>query len=184
MHTRLDSLATRCRDVLARANSTTGKSAGAPLSAELGAALRGLLDEVERTNAAANHGDFDTDAPTVEAVLAAVVASRRSFGLRAQTPTEQVFLRFRDGILVEAVSTSTPQGNRLGELLVARGAVEPAVLQTFLSQPSTSGRIGEALLEAGRITDEDLRNALQEQRRRLLQRLATEPNLQLSISTS
>jgi hypothetical protein len=85
--------------------------------------------------------------------------------------------------LIEAVSTNAPAGQRLGEILVAQGALDPKALEEFLSVREAGGRrIGDHLLREGRISDEQLRFALDEQRAQLIRRLSAEPHLQLAIS--
>jgi len=86
---------------------------------------------------------------------------------------ENFLLGMKNGRLLHATSDRTPEGLRLGEVLVALGYLTRPQLERFLVAIGSEEKqlTGEALLEAGMITVEELQAALTHQVQRLFQRL-------------
>lgn len=112
-----------------------------------------------------------------------ILFSKKSdFVLRVTAPSETVFLRFAEGNLVEATSTHAPAGQRLGEILVGLGMLRREALDQFLSNASEErGRIGDALVRGGLVTQEQLQAALRHQAATILARLENAPTLHLMV---
>jgi hypothetical protein len=92
--------------------------------------------------------------------------------LRAGLPHETIEIYVDRGDLVHAESDATPEGQRLGDLLVARGAIERAELERFLDDPGQEGeRIGRALERGELIDPGELEAALAQQILNLFLRL-------------
>ena len=73
-----------------------------------------------------------------------------------------------------AVNQPTPEGLRLGEILVSMGAVAPDVLANFLSTHADAvGRIGLSLLARKLVSLEQIQSALRRQVDQLFARLLT-----------
>ena len=101
--------------------------------------------------------------------------------LQAQTKTgrllltnkdEIVHLHFQNGDLVHAYSENTPPESRLGEVLVAMGAVTEERLQSLLfCNQSSPKMLGQLLLEGSVVAPEVLQEALVNQIQGLFDRL-------------
>lgn len=97
---------------------------------------------------------------------------QKSGVLRANIGSEVVALVFDRGDLLHASSDNSPPGSRLGEILVAQGAIDRAGLEQFvLRYATTPGRLGDALASEGLISREALRRALDEQVEGIFRRL-------------
>ncbi|MCK6445546.1 MAG: hypothetical protein L6Q99_04070 [Planctomycetes bacterium] len=145
--------------------------------------MRTVLDELS-THVRTERETRSDDTPRLSAreLLCALVAGRDDFVVRAATASEQAFFQLREGRLVDAVSSKSPVGQRLGEILVDLRLLGADELESEMARVKPGMRIGDALLASGRISALQLEVALAEQRRRLLARLAADANLQLSIS--
>ncbi len=97
--------------------------------------------------------------------------TRKTGALWVHAPGETFLLQMREGVLVHATSDSTPEGERLGELLVENGALTADELKAFLDQMQAPGMIGIALFREKRIREEDLIEALTNQVQRLFHRM-------------
>jgi hypothetical protein len=97
--------------------------------------------------------------------------ARKTGALWVHAPDETFLLQIRDGVLVHATSDQTPEGERLGELLVAAGALSADELASFLEQEKSSQMLGIGLYRAKRIREEDLVRALTNQVQRLFDRM-------------
>lgn len=95
-------------------------------------------------------------------------------------PEENFLIGLVDGKLMHATSDRTPEGLRLGEVLVTLGYLTRRQLQRFLAKlprgASTSAMSGEMLLQSGMISDEELRHALVYQIKKLFGRLVATTN--------
>ncbi len=93
--------------------------------------------------------------------------------LWVDAPEENFLLGLVNGRLVHATSDHTPEGQRLGEVLVGLGYLTRPQLERFLAKNdgNEAAISGEKLLETGMISDEELRNALEHQTRQLFNRL-------------
>ncbi|MBK7876933.1 MAG: DUF4388 domain-containing protein [Planctomycetes bacterium] len=99
------------------------------------------------------------------------LSSQKKTGLlEVVTPAEQFTLEFDNGDIVHAQSNRTPEGQRLGDILVSRNVIERSVLEQFL-RTAGSGRLGETLVAQKWITQEQFLEALRLQIHWLFQRL-------------
>ena len=85
---------------------------------------------------------------------------------------ESFTIVLQSGRITHAASDKAPAGERLGDILVERGALSQKRLASFLLRNRSSKRkLGEALILEEQVTEEELSGALQEQIRRLFIRL-------------
>jgi hypothetical protein len=105
--------------------------------------------------------------------LLSLLSSQRKTGtLRIQTRHERFVLEFLEGAVVHAASDSPRPDQLLGEILVARDKLRADKLDEFLDRyKSTDGRIGEVMARASLVSEQDLRDALEFQVRKLFERL-------------
>ena len=96
--------------------------------------------------------------------------------LWVDSPTENFLVALVDGKLMHATSDQTPEGLRLGEVLVGQGFLTRRQLERFLSSDPTETVSGERLLQSGMICDDELRSALSHQIRHLFERLVHTKN--------
>lgn len=114
----------------------------------------------------------DSCALAVPELIEALHAQRRTGVLRVTHPEDVIELHFGEGELVHAFSHSAPAGQRLGEILVRRGALSERELRSALARNVDSPtRIGVTLTRDGWIRAEQLEEALDEQVRSLFTRL-------------
>lgn len=97
--------------------------------------------------------------------------ARKTGALWVHAPGEIFLLQIRDGVLVHATSDRTPEGERLGEILVEAGALSAEDLATFLKGAQTAEMLGIALYREQRISEEQLLDALTIQAQRLFHRM-------------
>ncbi|MFT5477076.1 MAG: hypothetical protein ACI8Y8_002420, partial [Planctomycetota bacterium] len=91
---------------------------------------------------------------------------------------ENFMLVMEGGRLIHATSDATPQGSRLGEVLVGLGFLTRRQLDRFLVKfdDTRSAVVGERLVEAGMISEDELRAALAQQVKHLFYRLVGTTN--------
>ena len=106
-------------------------------------------------------------------LLGFLAYGRKSGVLWVDAPDENYLLVLADGHLMHATSNKTPEGLRLGEILVGLGYLTRRQLERFLSRlPEGAANVsGEELLSSGMISDDELRNALAYQVQQLFHRL-------------
>ncbi|MCP5023781.1 MAG: DUF4388 domain-containing protein [bacterium] len=100
--------------------------------------------------------------------------SRKTGVLWVDTPTENYMLGITDGILMHGSSDHSPEGLRIGEVLVGFGFITRRQLDRFIANTEGCSTTGESLLENGMITADELRHALVYQVQQLFIRLATQ----------
>ena len=102
-----------------------------------------------------------------------MVANQRKTGiLKIRAPRETFFLEFDNGDVVHAFSDNSPVQDRLGEILVAQGALSKHQLEDILRRHAGSRRKFGNLVEVQRLVGEDgLKRALETQVQRLFVRL-------------
>lgn len=92
--------------------------------------------------------------------------------LWVDSPNENFLVGIEDGQLMHVSSDHTPEGLRLGEVLVGMGYLTRRQLERFLdNNGNPAATSGEALLESGMICDDELREALNYQITKLFTRL-------------
>jgi hypothetical protein len=82
--------------------------------------------------------------------------------LEVATVTEVFTIEFAAGDIVHAQCSHTPEGQRMGDILVSRGAITREALERA-RHDATEGRLGDVLLERGLVSKEMLVAALQSQ---------------------
>lgn len=148
----------------------------------------GLLGRLKRTLRGGTEKPVDTKG-TLEGLqgtswtisipeLIGFLANGRKTGvLWVHSPTETFLLQIREGGLLHATSDRTPEGQRLGEILVARGALAQEELDHKLAEPKEDARmLGHELVREGRISEEALLEALGAQIQGLFTRLLNARN--------
>ncbi len=97
--------------------------------------------------------------------------------LNVVTDSEVFTLEFESGELVHASSDNSPEGCRLGEILVQHGAIARKHLHTVLAKyTKLPGRLGTALTRGEIVSREQLRVALEHQIQELFDRLLRAQN--------
>lgn len=96
--------------------------------------------------------------------------------LWVDSQSENFIVQLIDGKLVHATSDHTPEGLRLGEILVGLGYLTRRQLERFLTRNEGQAVSGEELLENGMISDDELEEALQHQVKQLFLRLVQTDN--------
>lgn len=105
-----------------------------------------------------------TQAITIPEVLGFVASLRKSGVLRVKTAEEAFLIQLDQGEVIYAVGDNPPVGELLGELLISRGQLSVAGLESVLATGVGEGAmLGSALVAAGQVTPEHLRAALHHQ---------------------
>ena len=104
-------------------------------------------------------------------VLSFLAFTHKTGVLWIDSPQENFLIGLVDGKLRHASSDHTPEGLRLGEVLVGLGFLTRRQLERYLQADPDAGISGEALLESGLIANEELAEALTHQVTALFQRL-------------
>lgn len=113
-----------------------------------------------------------SDVVPLSEVLDFVGFTRKTGTLRIFSLLETIVVEFVAGEVVGACSDRPPEGTRVGELLVARGAIARDSLEDFLSHTAERrGRLGEALVAAELVDASELIEALIEQVQGIFNRL-------------
>jgi len=128
-----------------------GAADGAPETAAPPPQRGGLMDGLRGT----------TRSITLSEILGFIATLRKSGVLRVSTKTESFLVQLEAGHVVYAQADAPPPGQRLGEILVARGALRPELLEGVLAASEGSEEIlGQRLVQAGLVSSEDLKLAL------------------------
>jgi hypothetical protein len=101
--------------------------------------------------------------------------------LAVETESETFSIGFERGELAYAISDNSPKELRLGEILIARGAVSREALEAFLARGSTGGKLGQALEREELVTREQLGYALEHQVQQTFHRLFNAENARFSF---
>jgi len=160
----------RAEDATAGSSSTQG---GGLLGRLKRSILGGSRKEEERLDEGLQGNSWTIAIPELIGFLS---NARKTGALWVHAPNETFLLQLRDGVLLHATSDCTPEGERLGELLVAEGALSAEELASFLATPSSSGILGLSLHREGLVTEEELLQALAIQVQRLFHRMLSARN--------
>ena len=89
------------------------------------------------------------------------------------TTFEETFtIVMQDGQIVHAISSASPRGCRLGDVLVGQGSTTHSELNAFLRRHSSGGGcIGDSVVTEGIVTRDQLKFALEAQVKQLFQRM-------------
>lgn len=151
---------------------------------------QGFLSRLERSHSRRKEGQAAGDEPPelnvsqqglqgnswtipLAELIGFLAYGRKTGVLWVDTVDENFLLGMKNGQLLHATSDRTPEGLRLGEVLVGLGYLTRRQLERFLVAIGSEEKqlTGEALLEAGMITADELQAALTHQVQRLFQRL-------------
>ena len=103
--------------------------------------------------------------------LIGFLSSQQKTGLLEIVTGDETFqLEFEAGDVVHAQSDRTPEGQRIGDVLVARNAIAREALERVRGM-TPGPRLGATLVESGLVTREHLLGALETQIQQLFQRL-------------
>lgn len=100
---------------------------------------------------------------SVAEVLEFLAFTRKTGTIRIWTPEECVCLDVHDGHAVDVSSDNAPVGFRLGEILVAQGAITQAALDAYLASDDSGMRIGRGMRSAGLVDFDRVSTALRHQ---------------------
>ena len=106
---------------------------------------------------------------------------RKTGVLWVDSPKENFLIGLENGRLMHATSDRTPEGLRLGEILVGLGYLTRRQLERFLEttggvESNDATLTGELLMSSGMINDEELEHALRHQVQQLFHRLIDTEN--------
>ena len=106
------------------------------------------------------------------------LANNRKTGvLWVNAPYEVFVVEFHHGQLLRASSDRAPKGERLGDVLVRLGHLDEYEIDALVEAAKNRGRhFGRHLLDIGRVTDDELRQALSLQVQALFVRLMSSRN--------
>ncbi|MBK9383372.1 MAG: DUF4388 domain-containing protein [Planctomycetes bacterium] len=152
-----------------------------PLDGAIAAAGNGEEAPGEFESPSAREREFygHSDVVPLSEVLDFVGFTRKTGTLRIFAVEETLVVEFEEGEVVGACSDRPPLGTRVGELLVAHQAIGSEALEAFLaSTGERRSRLGEALVQAGLVTTEDLLEALAEQVQGIFNRLVAMENVE------
>jgi hypothetical protein len=109
---------------------------------------------------------------SIPQILDFLASLGRTGTLEVVTLAETFKIVLDDGQVVHGESDHAPQGALLGDILVAQAALPAPALASFLkSNPDPHNFIGAALVDAGKVTHDQLQRALETQVRQLFVRL-------------
>ena len=98
---------------------------------------------------------------TLSEILGFIATLRKTGVLRVSTDAESFLVQLEDGHVVYAQADAPPPGQRLGEILVARGSLTQAELDQALHEHSGAEDVlGRRLLNEGLLSQADLKLAL------------------------
>jgi hypothetical protein len=121
----------------------------------------------------------DSASISVPDLLQMIQMQGQSGILRAVLDEEIVQLEFEEGQIVHAFSRNSPAGQRLGEILVERGALSADELDSMLDRlRETKGRFGDVLRDEHIVDEAALRAALDQQMQALFHRLFASQSVQ------
>ena len=105
-------------------------------------------------------------------LLSFLAFGKKTGVLWVDSPKENFLLAMVKGQLCHANSDKTPEGLRLGEILVGLGCLTRRQLERFIEQLGAAQPVtGDKLVENGMISEEELRSALLYQTQQLFYRL-------------
>jgi hypothetical protein len=127
------------------------------------------------------HFSGSTDILSIPDLVGFFQVQAKTGVLEIEHPSENFRLEFEGGALLHAASTNSPRGERLGEILVRRGALTEARLTAFLKNLSKGERLGAALLRDEGIGESELTAAVEEQVLGIFVRLARLPGCRFTF---
>ncbi|MFO1078141.1 MAG: DUF4388 domain-containing protein [Planctomycetota bacterium] len=107
-------------------------------------------------------------------LISFLAVNRRTGRLEVVTAAERFLLVFDNGDIVHAQSDRTPEGQRLGDLLVEAGATSPEAIAIALAT-SSGQRLGSVLWQQGSVLHKQLVRGLEKQIRCQFARMFAQP---------
>ena len=108
----------------------------------------------------------------IQSVLAFLSSNNKTGTLRFRTRPENFTLEIVDGDVVHTFSDQPPAGERLGDILVSRGALDSDTLEQFLEKYADSSvTLGQALEQEELVAMDEMREALEQQTQQLFHRV-------------
>ncbi|MCB9831458.1 MAG: DUF4388 domain-containing protein [Planctomycetes bacterium] len=114
---------------------------------------------------------FDGRVFGVKEVLRFLSESCRSGRLRIEGEREVFSIELHKGDVVSAVSNHSPEGTRLGDILVDRYGVDRRTLDDFVRQHAGAEQLGKALCREELVSNSIIQDALRFQTAQLFERL-------------
>jgi CheY-like chemotaxis protein len=106
----------------------------------------------------------DLSCISIAEVLQMLELQRQTGALSIASPSAEIILYIRDGALDLAQARGLPMSFRLGRYLVQQGALRKEDLVRFVENRTDSKRLfGDALVQAGLVTEAQVKDALKEQ---------------------
>lgn len=179
----------RATDALEKGPAASGLREPAPARKGLGGLLSRVLKATESDSPPEPPRDEDAP-PTAGHTLALrghhqmiatpdlvtfLSAQRKTGVLEVATTMEHFNLEFDNGDIVHAQSSRTPEGQRLGDILVSSGAIDREALEQVM-RTTSGGRLGEKLISMQLVPQEQFLDALRLQIQWLFQRLFEQPS--------
>ena len=122
-----------------------------------------------------------TDVLSVPDLIGFFQQQNKTGRLEIEHDNETFSLEFTGGALIHAGSSNSPEGERLGEILVRRGALTEARLDRYLAHLASGKKIGTALQHEEIVAPEELAAALRDQVLGIFVRLAKLPGCQFTF---
>lgn len=160
---------------------TIRRALGADIFEELGRAVRDLNDKAERSE---GFGGNLKVIPLAE-VLQVLQLQRQTGTCLVTSGKVEVSISFREGLVDLARSKGAADEFRLGRYLVEEGVVSQSDLDNIFQDRSSPRKLlGEALMDAGLVTEDDLRRALIRQTSELIYEVLRWPDGRFSFSNT
>ena len=126
-----------------------------------------------------------SSAAQIADLLQFLANSGRSGNLRIKTEFETADISIDGGYVIDAISSKTPDGLRLGDILLGRQIITEQQLRSILiSTRESRTRLGLALKRTGLLAAEDLSEALGHQTRCLVERIMHASDMDFSFEES
>lgn len=102
-----------------------------------------------------------TSTVAIPEVLGFLAQLRKSGTLWIWNDEQRFLVQLVDGNVTFARNETMAAGSRIGEILITQGAIDAAGLEEFMREPRAPGPLGDALVQAGRISEKTLSKAVQ-----------------------
>jgi len=109
------------------------------------------------------HFSGNTEVLSIPDLIGFFQAQSKTGVLEIQHSSECFRLEFEKGALVHSEASRSPDGERLGEILIRRGALTEERLSSLLENLARGERLGSGLMRLEGITEAELAGAIEEQ---------------------
>lgn len=129
------------------------------------------------------HGNAGTMA--ISGVIGFLGMHKKSGALKVESADEDFLVEFESGDVVHVESTNAPKGTRLGDYLVAQGAVGEQELERAIAKYQRARlTVGQIVSRENLVTNDQLRAALRQQMQVLVARMLTVPDARFRFEES